>query len=334
MSVLPDDGSPGGNGIDSGQGPAREVAPLHPELVLKQSGLPERLALEHWTTSTLRASVQTVDLQSPAAVHWHEFHELFLVVAGEGTHVMNGVSYSLRRGSAALLTPFDFHGFVSSTGHGVELVNLVFDEQVLTEEGRRLVLEIAETGPFRLASPEEMERMSEELKQVADEVRDVRAYRRLGLRVALERLLVKFARLPQPPEVSVPVPLNDSGVSEPVRVALRYLHHHFSERVALAEVAALVYLSPAYFSERFHAEVGEPFQNYLKRLRVRFAASLLVCSELSVTEVCYASGFQTVPYFSRAFREAAGCSPSQYRARPDLGRLAASRKIGDATTNR
>lgn len=243
---------------------------------------------------------------------------------------MNGVSYPLHRGSAALLTPFDFHGFVSSAGRGVELVNLVFDEQVLSEDGRRLVLDIAETGRFRLASAEAVETMAEDLQQVAGEVQGVRAYRRLALRAVLERLLVNLARLPQPTEVTAPAPLYDSGVSEPVRGALRYLHHHFSDRVALAEVAALVHLSPAYFSERFHAEVGEPFQRYLKRLRIRFAASLLACSELSVTEVCYASGFQTVPYFSRAFREAAGCSPSQYRAQPELGRFAASRKIENA----
>ncbi len=60
-------------------------------------------------------------------------------------------------------------------------------------------------------------------------------------------------------------------------------------------------------------ELGLPPSAYLKRLRLRHALYLLRHSELTVTEVARACGFEDPAYFSRTFAQAMGEAPSRTR---------------------
>ena len=106
-----------------------------------------------------------------------------------------------------------------------------------------------------------------------------------------------------------------------VNAALTYMHHHFREPLTLQAVARQSGLSPHYFSECFRKTTGIPFQNYLQGLRLRFAGSLMAASNLPVTEVCLASGFNSLPHFERAFKQKFGVTPREWRkrSRPESG---------------
>lgn len=107
-----------------------------------------------------------------------------------------------------------------------------------------------------------------------------------------------------------------------LRRALLYVHHHFRENVTLAEAASRAGFTPNYFSECFHQAMGISFQNYLLALRLRLSKSLLRASDMSVTEICYASGFHTLSHFQRVFKRQYGLTPSAYRRtgqRPLIG---------------
>jgi AraC-like DNA-binding protein len=81
----------------------------------------------------------------------------------------------------------------------------------------------------------------------------------------------------------------------------------------LADVAQHAHLSPNYASERFRQLAGEPFQTYLQSRRLRFARSLLDSTNLDVTEICHASGFNNLSHFGRAYRRRYGEAPSRTR---------------------
>jgi AraC-like DNA-binding protein len=95
-----------------------------------------------------------------------------------------------------------------------------------------------------------------------------------------------------------------------VRSAVRFVDRHFREPLTLAHVAGVAHLSPHWFSEQFHRATGVPFQEYVKARRLNFARALLRSTELTVTEVCHASGFNDPSYFGRAYRARFGEAPS------------------------
>ena len=98
-----------------------------------------------------------------------------------------------------------------------------------------------------------------------------------------------------------------------VNRALGYLYMHFDEPIRVAQVASYVGYTPNYFNASFKAQMGRPLGVYLRDLRLAYAENLLLASRLSITDVCYESGFTSPSHFSRCFHEQYGVSPHQYR---------------------
>ena len=86
-------------------------------------------------------------------------------------------------------------------------------------------------------------------------------------------------------------------------------------RVSLKEVAASVNLSPCHFCAVFKKQTGLTFTRYRVRQRLQKACELLADSGRRISDVAFESGFESIPYFNRAFRQQFNCSPTEYRQR-------------------
>jgi len=64
---------------------------------------------------------------------------MHLILAGEGTHVLNGSAYALARGSFFLLTPADFHALDARPDAPLEFFNVIFSDEALSEEVQHLL---------------------------------------------------------------------------------------------------------------------------------------------------------------------------------------------------
>lgn len=99
-----------------------------------------------------------------------------------------------------------------------------------------------------------------------------------------------------------------------VTQAKRFVHAHLDESFRMREVAERTHLSAGYFSETFRKSAGMTFTEYVLRTRLEKAKELLCNPCKRISEVAYESGFQSIPYFNRAFKRHEGMSPSQYRS--------------------
>ena len=95
-----------------------------------------------------------------------------------------------------------------------------------------------------------------------------------------------------------------------------YLHEHFSEKVSLQDIALHVYLSRTYVSTLFREETGCSITEYLNSVRVDHACRMLRETDLSLSEIAQACGFEDQSYFNRVFKKALCRSPIQYRRAP------------------
>ncbi|MDR1986564.1 MAG: helix-turn-helix domain-containing protein [Treponema sp.] len=98
-----------------------------------------------------------------------------------------------------------------------------------------------------------------------------------------------------------------------LRKAERYIWEHYTRKISLKEIAKISGLSAPYFSTIFKEEMGENLSSYLNRLRVEKASRMLVDTDLSLSEIAGACGFEDQSWFSKIFKTYIGVSPGKYR---------------------
>jgi AraC family transcriptional regulator len=98
-----------------------------------------------------------------------------------------------------------------------------------------------------------------------------------------------------------------------VRLATDYLRDNLARDIPLAELAAVVSLSPFHFARAFKQSVGSPPYVYQFGLRVDRAKRLLADTTLPVTEIASLVGYEAPQTLARAFQRSVGVTPTAYR---------------------
>jgi two-component system response regulator YesN len=96
--------------------------------------------------------------------------------------------------------------------------------------------------------------------------------------------------------------------------AMEYIDAHSANPdLSLGLVAAVVGLSPSYFSAVFARELGQTFVEHLTNVRIQKAMQLLRTSPLSAAEIGYQVGYSNPRYFYSVFKKVAGQPPNEYK---------------------
>lgn len=273
--------------------------------------LPDRLSREDIMGPVATLSAVRIKEKKPWKVHWHEFFELELVLAGVGTHLVNSEPCSYRRGSFYLVTPVDFHEFIPESNSTCEAVHVKFSEHMLSEKMCHMVY--SRKGLWQTVLPEnEIAALEADFNRLVVESDNIFLGKEMVLRSTLERILIDLARKVAGDGKTAEPEASGAGRAGIHRVML-YIQSHFREPLSLKEMSEQANLTPSYFSVCFHKVTHTTFKNYLQELRLSFAMTLLKSSQLSVTEICYASGFNTLSHFLRTFKQRYGESPNHFR---------------------
>lgn len=104
-----------------------------------------------------------------------------------------------------------------------------------------------------------------------------------------------------------------SGRNPALERALEYIKSHLQEPLTLDEVADAINISRCYFSRLFKEKFGVSFTTYVSSLRIKQTKQLLMRSDLSITEIAFKVGFQSMSQFNRTFKDFEKQTPSAFR---------------------
>lgn len=100
-------------------------------------------------------------------------------------------------------------------------------------------------------------------------------------------------------------------ISAPIRRALALIAQSPRAVLAVSTLAAAAGMSRWHFSRVFRVEVGVPPVQYLRRARVKRAASAL-SRGATIAGAAYDAGFADQAYMTHCFRAVLGTTPGQY----------------------
>lgn len=104
------------------------------------------------------------------------------------------------------------------------------------------------------------------------------------------------------------------GVRHPkISKVIRLMEQTLQSPLKMQRLAASVGLSERSLLRRFQEVLGVSPQQYYRELRLDLAKSLLRNSDLTITEISIACGFETRVVFTRAFKAAVGMTPRDFR---------------------
>lgn len=87
----------------------------------------------------------------------------------------------------------------------------------------------------------------------------------------------------------------------------------YYRKISLKELASLVNMSEQSFSRFFSKMMGRPFFYFLNEYRINMAARKLIDTDDSISEIGFACGYESLPFFFKKFSELHGTTPKRYR---------------------
>lgn len=235
---------------------------------------------------------------SATAVHCHDFIELEYISEGRGKNIIDGKEYEFFGNTLFFTTPINFHSLVFY--EDTRLVNITLSETICNPHALfRIASSHAENAVvFSDSDSVFIKKLIGELSAAVGEKN--KEY----LSALLDTLLFKTAKsIKQRNTLSVTY----------VQSAMLYIMNNFRYDITLASAADFVGLAPAYLSLIFKKSAGVNFKEYLSSLRFDYAKQLLRNSDMSISEVCYESGFSDYSNFLRSFKKRFGISPGSLR---------------------
>ena len=107
-----------------------------------------------------------------------------------------------------------------------------------------------------------------------------------------------------------------------IKQMLGYIHAHYAEQLTVFQIASSSAISESECYRCFRKVLDTSPIDYLLQYRIRAAAGLLSGTDMSVSDICFATGFNSPSYFAKVFRQELLVSPRKYRSthqQPTLG---------------
>lgn len=103
-----------------------------------------------------------------------------------------------------------------------------------------------------------------------------------------------------------------------IAATIEFMRGDLAAPVTLRDLADFASYSPYHFNRVFRNAIGVPPAEFRAALRFDWAKHLLLTTDLSITDVCYEVGFDSLGTFSARFSELVGVGPKLFRRLPDL----------------
>ncbi|EIJ45789.1 AraC family transcription regulator protein [Herbaspirillum sp. GW103] len=251
--------------------------------------------------------------------HFHPEYEVHIITASSGKFFVGDFIGDFAPGNLVLTGPNLPHNWVSNLGAGQQVAARDLVLQFSRSFADRMLGAIPELSPLQdllegaargLQFPDALGR------SIIPLMRD------LAQANGARRVVLMMSVLEQLASCRERRPLAGPGydldaqrhMSSTINQVLSCIRQNLGGNLRESDVAELAGMSVSSFTRFFKRHTGCTFIQYQNGLRLNEACELLMCTALSVTEVCYRVGFNNLSNFNRQFLAHKGMPPSRFRA--------------------
>jgi len=253
--------------------------------------------------------------------HWHVEVQILRMTKGDATFVTSAGSFLLHEGEGIFLNSGVLHEVVATSDPESRYLCANFRPSMIAGgEGnaiyRNYVLPITsnpDLGTVVLRG----EFWHRQILDIIGRMGDIWNAHAYGYELALKELLCRIWRIlaennRTSAEKAAPTSFSDQ---QRVRLLKQFIHMNYMNRITLDDIADAAHVSRGECCRVFRRTDGSSPFAYLRSYRIAQSMKLLRCTDLSVGEIAFQTGFDSSSYYIACFKKEQNCTPLEYRAR-------------------
>lgn len=237
-------------------------------------------------------------------LHTHPFSELFYVISGSGSFVVEDQVFTVKENDLVIVNPNVEHTEKSFHASPLEYIALGIDGLTfgMQKEGTQKNYSLHN---YTKSTQNILFYLNIMLKEIEEKNTDYE----IVCQNLLEVLLICIVR-DQKLSLSA---THTKKMHKECGLIKRYIDANYFENITLDILAELSHLNKFYLVHSFTKFTGLSPINYLIEVRIQEAKSLLVSTNLSIAQISSSVGFSSQAYFSQSFKKATGKTPNEFR---------------------
>ena len=245
--------------------------------------------------------------------HVHDYYELYIVLSGQCRFFVETNIFSVAAGNGVIISPGTLHHTTAHSGASYERFIIYFNKEDIVptfwKEATDSMPDFFESRKISIPSYHHKE-LSDLLQKIHIESKSSETSSSLLLSCYIHEIILLLLRYQDITTVQ-------NEISDPTATAIsqaaEYISANLIEDLTLDDAAKVANLSSTYFSKKFKELTGVGFKEYVNHQRIKQASTLLLQTDLSITEISEECGFHNSNYFGDLFKQMRGVSPSVYR---------------------
>lgn len=256
----------------------------------------------------------------PIEAHVHDCFEIGFCNRGSGVFLVENKILPFRAGDAAAINHRELHTMKGSPGgvadwHFVNLAPVALLSGTLREDIRALNTDSFSGHEFNnILAYEAYPELCHTIRCIIQEMLEKRQGYQSAVKALVWEMLVRLGRIKPAGRLACAPEASERDKLELIAPALKQIASHYHEPITVETLARKCNYSESNFRKVFVAATGYAPRDYVLRLRLEAAASMLRGTGEGISMIAFKIGFPTLSNFNRQFKALFGMSPGRWRA--------------------
>lgn len=255
-------------------------------------------------------------LRIPFCFHVHDYCQITKVKTGKILYIVNNMQIEMQKGDIIIINANSIHSwlaveFTTNIGIGFYPAKFSLNEYCMHYDNSfNLFYSMQFPYVFIPRNLPVYKAVNRCLENILSEHNNLQADSTIMIHNYLIELSLHCIRTFMKPPDSTSIPPQQSAT---LRQAMRYIAENLDTLTGVQEIAEHVHLNPSYFSNYFRKKVGISCTKYISLQRLSRAAELLQTTDISLSDIAYKCGFQSISNFYHLFGTLYTISPAKFR---------------------
>lgn len=260
--------------------------------------------------------------------HVQYCNEITYVISGKGTFYNGDEQVSLQQGDIHVIGKGISHRIVPEERSNLRFANIGFEFSETMDESLSDIRNLFENTTYMTLRDNGDLRIL--MTMLINEMQAKKDHCHMMVECYLKLILTDVYRMAvlDAPEVIQQKKSTNSVKLTPYSI-IRYVDKNFFEFPGIAEISQALGYSQSYISHMFRDKMGITLQEYICRKKIEASLDFLKYQKYTVTQIAMMLNYASVQSFSKAFRKAMGCSPTEYQKMHGLQSPSEDGDLGD-----